>query len=56
MFFFRKLKTLVINDTITIQNKELACLLLQDIIPGCNIIGVNYNDPVLKQRMESFMN
>lgn len=51
----KKLKTLVINDTPNIQNKELVSLLLQDIIPECEVIGVNYCDPTFLKRIESFM-
>lgn len=50
---YRKLKTLVINDTPNIQNKELVSLMLQDIIPSCEIIGVNFNDPVLLKTLEN---
>lgn len=52
----KKLKTLVINDTPNIQNKELVTLLLQDIIPRLNIVGVNYDDPVFRKRIENYIN
>jgi len=51
----RNLKTLVINDNPNIQNKELVSLLLQEIIPQCEVVGVQFDDPILLKRLENFM-
>ncbi|CAL1266014.1 unnamed protein product [Larinioides sclopetarius] len=51
----KKLKTLDIRDTPNIQHKELVSLLLQDVIPRCEVIGINYEDPVLLKRIEKYL-
>ncbi|GFR25394.1 distal membrane-arm assembly complex protein 2 [Trichonephila clavata] len=51
----KNLKTLVIHDTPNIQHKELVSLLLQEILPNCEVIGVNYDDPILRKRIEKYM-
>ncbi|XP_054707285.1 distal membrane-arm assembly complex protein 2-like [Uloborus diversus] len=48
----KNLETLVLQNTPNIQNRELVCLLLQEIIPKCRIIGVDYEDPVLLERLK----
>ncbi|XP_015908577.1 distal membrane-arm assembly complex protein 2 isoform X2 [Parasteatoda tepidariorum] len=49
----KKLKTLVLQDTPNIKDKELVSLLLQDVIPNLEVIGVDFNDPELLKRLES---
>ncbi|KFM74978.1 hypothetical protein X975_20039, partial [Stegodyphus mimosarum] len=51
----KNLRTLVLNDTPNIGNKELVSLLLQEIIPKCQVIGVNYEDPTLLKRVGNYM-
>ncbi|GFS91349.1 distal membrane-arm assembly complex protein 2 [Nephila pilipes] len=51
----KNLKTLVIHDTPKIQHKELVSLLLQEILSNCEIIGVNYDDPILRKRIKKYM-
>ncbi|KAG8199089.1 hypothetical protein JTE90_016226 [Oedothorax gibbosus] len=51
----RNLETLVIEDNPNIQNKELVCLLLQELAPKCNVIGVDFEDPVFLKRLENYM-
>ena len=41
-FFYRTLKTLDITGLDTIRDIKLLCLLLEDVNPSIEIIGVNY--------------
>ncbi|XP_055328057.1 uncharacterized protein LOC129581163 isoform X2 [Paramacrobiotus metropolitanus] len=58
LYHLRNLKTLVIENMPKVENKELYALLLEDELPFCEMVGVEYNQveipkPTLLESRES---
>lgn len=52
----KSLKVLTLDNTPNIANKELVCLLLQEVLPQLNVTGVNYSNPSLWERLKEYLN
>lgn len=56
LYSLKTLKVLTLNNTPKVANKELVCLLLQDVLPQLKIIGVDYSSPTLCERLKQYLN